>query len=450
MQRIRAQQRQKRLRRLSHLNSLRCSCCALYGSDLIDVTNLRQCPNRLSRTSDSSEPTFNQGRGYFDCLFHLDEQLNQRSDWIPNASFARLLKSNTQRATELNPLLERFVFVTPTASAPKIQMRVSHPCPSRNRSERLLEERIQTELCSSTRFLHRVTTNMSTQFPELRLIQYDCGKLQTLDKLLWQLRAGGHRALIFTQMSRMLDIFEQFLNYHGHTYLRLDGTTRIEQRQALMERFNADKRIFCFILSTRSGGVGVNLTGADTVIFYDSDWNPTMDAQAQDRCHRIGQTRDVHIYRLISEKTIEENILKKARQKKFLGDLAIEGGNFTTAFFRDDSIRELFNVNSDKREERSLEVVNILSSKNDETVEETVEERVRRMDQQLGQALQAAEEETDVVAAKVATAEADAEFAEFDENIPIESTDRPDENSPEDEELDRLVYQASFLWIFRL
>ena len=67
--------------------------------------------------------------------------------------------------------------------------------------------------------------------------------------------------------------------------------------QVLMERFNADRRIFCFILSTRSGGVGVNLTGADTVIFYDSDWNPTMDAQAQDRCHRIGQTRDVHIYR---------------------------------------------------------------------------------------------------------------------------------------------------------
>jgi len=73
-----------------------------------------------------------------------------------------------------------------------------------------------------------------------------------------------------------------------------------------MERFNADKRIFCFILSTRSGGLGVNLTGADTVIFYDSDWNPTMDAQAQDRCHRIGQTRDVHIYRLVSPECLSQ------------------------------------------------------------------------------------------------------------------------------------------------
>lgn len=77
--------------------------------------------------------------------------------------------------------------------------------------------------------------------------------------------------------------------------------TRPGRPQALMERFNADKRIFCFILSTRSGGVGVNLAGADTVVFYDSDWNPTMDAQAQDRCHRIGQTRDVHIYRYFGE-----------------------------------------------------------------------------------------------------------------------------------------------------
>jgi len=89
-----------------------------------------------------------------------------------------------------------------------------------------------------------------------------------------------------------------------------------------MERFNADKRIFCFILSTRSGGVGVNLTGADTVVFYDSDWNSTMDAQAQDRCHRIGQTRDVHIYRLISERTVER---KKPIRNVFWETLQLKG-----------------------------------------------------------------------------------------------------------------------------
>ena len=182
-------------------------------------------------------------------------------------------------------------------------------------------------------------------FPDKRLIQFDCGKLQKLAELLRELKSKGSRALIFTQMSRVLDILETFLNIHGHTYFRLDGTTKIEQRQVLMERFNNDPRIFLFILSTRSGGVGINLTGADSVIFYDSDWNPAMDAQAQDRCHRIGQTRDVHIYRLISERTIEENILKKAQQKKLLDAMVIRDGQFTTDFFTQVDLRNLFGEN---------------------------------------------------------------------------------------------------------
>lgn len=85
------------------------------------------------------------------------------------------------------------------------------------------------------------------------------------------------------QMAKMLDLLEAFLNLHGHTYMRLDGSTKPEQRQVMMQRFNTDSKYFVFILSTRSGGVGINLTGADTVVFYDSDWNPAMDAQAQVR-----------------------------------------------------------------------------------------------------------------------------------------------------------------------
>merc|ERR1719214_514525 len=121
-------------------------------------------------------------------------------------------------------------------------------------------------------------------------------------------------------MSKMLDILESFLNLYSYTYLRLDGATKPEQRQAYTQRFNTDKKIFAFILSTRSGGVGINLTGAVTVIFYDSDWNPAMDSQAMDRCHRIGQTKDVHIYRLICPHTVEENILKKQRVKRKLDE----------------------------------------------------------------------------------------------------------------------------------
>ena len=165
-------------------------------------------------------------------------------------------------------------------------------------------------------------------FPNRWLVQYDCGKLQELAVLMRRLKQGGHRVLIFTQMSKMLDVLEVFLNLHSYTYMRLDGTTKPDQRQILMTRFNSDDKTFCFILSTRSGGVGINLTGADTVIFYDSDWNPAMDAQAQDRCHRIGQTRDVHVYRLVTENTIESNILLKSNQKRHLDHLAIQSGKF--------------------------------------------------------------------------------------------------------------------------
>lgn len=180
---------------------------------------------------------------------------------------------------------------------------------------------------------HEARTRLSIAFPDKSLIQYDCGKLQALARLLRDLQSRGSRALIFTQMTKVLDILEQFLNLHGHRYLRLDGATRIEARQHLTERFNTDPRILAFILSSRSGGLGINLTGADTVIFYDLDWNPAMDKQCQDRAHRIGQTRDVHIYRFISEGTIEANILRKSNQKRMLDDVVIQEGDFTTEYF---------------------------------------------------------------------------------------------------------------------
>jgi len=175
--------------------------------------------------------------------------------------------------------------------------------------------------------------------PDNRLIQWDCGKLQELEILLRKISSRGDRALVFTQMTRMLDILESFLNLHDFRYLRLDGATKTEDRQRLMERFNSDQRIFCMILTTRAGGVGLNLTGANCVVFYDNDWNPAIDAQAQDRVHRIGQTKPVHIYRMVCEKTVEENILRKANEKRTLESLVISQAEFTT-----DTIKKRFDV----------------------------------------------------------------------------------------------------------
>ena len=301
--------------------------------------------------------------------------------------------------------------------------------------------------------------HLYSQFPDPRLIQYDCGKLQALDSLLRTLKCGSHRVLIFTQMTRMLDVLEAFLNCHGHIYLRLDGTTKVEQRQLLMERFNEDKRIFVFILSTRSGGVGINLTGADTVVFYDSDWNPTMDAQAQDRCHRIGQTRDVHIYRLVSEKTIEENILKKANQKRLLGDLAIEGGNFTTAYFKNTTIQDLFNVDQgenasarlaevvDRDKERREKLAQSFASTSTATQQQSSSEEKQAVGA-FESALAAAEDDQDVEAATTAKAEAAEDLSEFDENIPITEDNREAEPSKAEKEVQNLIKQVSKQTIF--
>ncbi|CAI2349451.1 unnamed protein product [Caenorhabditis sp. 36 PRJEB53466] len=267
----------------------------------------------------------------------------------------------------------------------------------------------------------RMSICRSLQFPELRLIEYDCGKLQTLAVLLRQLYLYKHRCLIFTQMSKMLDVLQTFLSHHGYQYFRLDGTTGVEQRQAMMERFNADPKVFCFILSTRSGGVGINLTGADTVIFYDSDWNPTMDAQAQDRCHRIGQTRNVSIYRLISERTIEENILKKATQKRRLGELAIDEAGFTPEFFKQtDNIRDLFDG---------------------ENVDVEAPKDVPLNEKELEKAMAKCEDEVDVNAAKVAAAEARVDVAEFDENAKAPTSNLAGGDEETDEKYMELIQQ---------
>ena len=255
--------------------------------------------------------------------------------WLHESSSTvqKLVPSILDRAQTLSQVFQKFIFVTPEIVIPDVLNQTL------TTQEQLVIQEASAACPQDPYKEPRI--RQAIAFPDKRLLQFDCGKLQKLDSLLRTLQAGGHRALIFTQMTRVLDILEQFLNIHGHLYLRLDGSTKVEQRQILTDRFNNDPRILCFILSSRSGGLGINLTGADTVIFYDMDWNPAMDKQCQDRCHRIGQTRDVHIYRFVSEFTIESNILKKANQKRLLDDVMIQQGDFTTDYFNKMSVRDI-------------------------------------------------------------------------------------------------------------
>nr|GEV55510.1 protein chromatin remodeling 5-like isoform X1 [Tanacetum cinerariifolium] len=160
---------------------------------------------------------------------------------------------------------------------------------------------------------------------KLERVILSSGKLVILDKLLDRLHETNHRVLIFSQMVKMLDILAEYLSVKGFKYQRLDGSTKAEARHQAMEHFNAPgSDDFCFLLSTRAGGLGINLATADTVIIFDSDWNPQNDLQAMSRAHRIGQQDVVNIYRFVTSKSVEEDILERAKKKMVLDHLVIQ------------------------------------------------------------------------------------------------------------------------------
>ncbi|XP_053306255.1 lymphoid-specific helicase [Spea bombifrons] len=154
------------------------------------------------------------------------------------------------------------------------------------------------------------------------------GKFLLLDRLLPEMKKRGHKVLIFSQMTMMLDILMDYCYYKKFRFCRLDGSMAYAEREENMRNFNTDPDVFIFLVSTRAGGLGINLTAADTVIIYDSDWNPQADLQAQDRCHRIGQTKPVVVYRLVTANTIDQKIVERAAAKRKLEKLVIHKNKF--------------------------------------------------------------------------------------------------------------------------
>ncbi|KAK9136358.1 hypothetical protein Syun_015688 [Stephania yunnanensis] len=166
-------------------------------------------------------------------------------------------------------------------------------------------------------------------YPPVEEIVEQCGKFGLLDRLVNKLLACKHKVLIFSQWTRVLDIIHYYFTEKGFEVCRIDGSVKLDERKRQIQEFNdinSDFRIF--LLSTRAGGLGINLTAADTCILYDSDWNPQMDLQAMDRCHRIGQTRPVHVYRLATAQSVEIRMLKRAFSKLKLEHVVIGKGQF--------------------------------------------------------------------------------------------------------------------------
>ncbi|KAI1894296.1 hypothetical protein AGOR_G00114360 [Albula goreensis] len=171
------------------------------------------------------------------------------------------------------------------------------------------------------------------------------GKLIVVESLLRLWHKQGHRVLLFTQSRQMLEILEVFVRENGYSYLQMDGTTTIASRQPLIARYNEDKSIFIFLLTTRVGGLGVNLTGANRVIIYDPDWNPSTDTQARERAWRIGQKQQVTVYRLLTAGTIEEKIYHRQIFKQFLTNRVLKDPK-QRRFFKSNDIYELFTLSN--------------------------------------------------------------------------------------------------------
>ena len=186
------------------------------------------------------------------------------------------------------------------------------------------------------------------------------GKFELLDRVLPKLKATGHRVLIFFQMTHVMDIMEDFLRMKGFKYMRLDGSTKTEDRTGMLKLFNdPDSDYFCFLLSTRAGGLGLNLQSADTVIIFDTDWNPHQDLQAQDRAHRIGQKNEVRILRLITSDSVEEAILERAMQKLDIDGKVIQAGKFdnkSTAEEQEAFLRRLLESEARKDDDDKAEL----------------------------------------------------------------------------------------------
>ncbi|XP_058088358.1 protein PHOTOPERIOD-INDEPENDENT EARLY FLOWERING 1-like isoform X2 [Magnolia sinica] len=413
LQEERMKQARERAASIAWWNSLQCRKKPVYGTNLRELATIKHP------------------------VYDIHQQKRKPSCYMNFSSkLADIVLLPEERSEMMLDLIESFMFAIPAARAPSPDYWCSksgapvflHPS---------YKEKCTEALAPLLTPIRPAIVRRQVYFPDRRLIQFDCGKLQELAVLLRRLKSEGHRALIFTQMTKMLDILEAFINLYGYTYMRLDGSTQPEERQTLMQRFNTNPKFFLFILSTRSGGVGINLVGADTVIFYDSDWNPAMDQQAQDRCHRIGQTREVHIYRLISESTIEENILKKANQKRALDDLVIQSGSYNTEFFKKLDPMELFSGHG------TLPVENL--RKGSSTAVESSNggtEEVLLSNADVEAALKHAEDEADYMALKKLEQEEAVENQEFtedaigrleDDEIGIEDDVKPDDKITEEQ-----------------
>ncbi|MGH0163700.1 UNVERIFIED_CONTAM: hypothetical protein FKN15_048536 [Acipenser sinensis] len=334
----------ERLDRVFSANERRCSRSVFYGADLLEVCSVFD-KDPVPKPATVSNNSW-RWIGRANCL-----SVQQASASVSHLQEA--LFTSEQRREALQDMAQRFVCVVPAAIAPAPQLYSANPPPQYSLALKMFRHKFHQEMAPHTKQLRSPTANHLIEFPDLRLLQMDSGKLEALSVLLHKLKSEGRRVLIFTQMVKMLDILEKFLDYHHLTYVRINEKTPAEQRQVMHLRFR--------------------VLDADTVVFYDTDLNPSMDAKTQEWCDRIGRSKDIHIYRLGSGNSIEEKLLKNGT-KDLIREVAAQGTDYTLAFLTQRTIQDLFEVESGSGEK----VEEFVVLHQDPSPAETISPRIAR------------------------------------------------------------------------
>uniref|UniRef100_A0AAX7T2Z2 E1A binding protein p400 n=1 Tax=Astatotilapia calliptera TaxID=8154 RepID=A0AAX7T2Z2_ASTCA len=312
----------ERLSRLFEANEQRCSRRVLYGSDLLQACTLGSEPGHSALTAGGWS-------------------------WVGRESCIRFLIfplliqiSNEHLCLYVLPF--RLVCMVPPAVASAPHLYAADPPVPFRLEQKSLRRRLQEASLPHSADIHLASTHLFC-CPDLQLMQMDSGKLEALAILLQKLKSESRRVLIFTQMLKMLDILEAFLDYRQLTYVRIDESFSCDERQENMKKFNRNRQVFCSILTNRCCSAVGTVFDADTIIFYDTDLNPSMDARTQEWCDKIGRSKDIHIYRLESGNSIEEKLLKNGT-KDLIREVAAQGTDYTLAFLTQRTIQDLFEV----------------------------------------------------------------------------------------------------------
>uniref|UniRef100_A0A673GNS7 E1A-binding protein p400-like n=1 Tax=Sinocyclocheilus rhinocerous TaxID=307959 RepID=A0A673GNS7_9TELE len=297
----RNRQLKERLASLFHANERRSSRSVMYGSDLIKTCSVYE---------GRPPPTFPAPQ-------------HSRWSWVGRDSCIRAQQTCV------------FSCILPAAVAPPPQLYASNPPPSYSLAQKSFRRRLQEESAPQNAEIQILYNIM--------FLYLFAGKLEALSILLQKLSAENRRVMIFTQMTSMLDILEAFLDHSHLNYVRLDESLSLEERQEQVKRFNRNRLIFCTILTNRCCSAMGHVFDADTIVFYDTDLNPSMDMRTQEWCDKIGRSKDIHIYRLESGNSIEEKLLKNGT-KDLIREVAAQGMDYTLAFLTQRTIQDLFEV----------------------------------------------------------------------------------------------------------